>query len=103
MTGKTNLLCHAMLKMTDKELAGTGFVIMSASDSWDVLDAGIREMQKHGVSCVLIDEITEVKSFISKSADLANVFSNLYGIRIVCSGSGSLALYFAEHGGPSAT
>ena len=97
MTGKTNLLCHVMLKMTDEEIANTGFIVVSPNDTGDSLDAEMRKMKIYGAGCILIYEITEVKNFINKAVDLANIFSNIYGIRIICSGSGSLALYFAEY------
>ncbi len=98
MTGKTSLLCHVISRMTDEEIRHTAFMSLPNGVLWRELEDKLNKLGDAGVSYVFIDEITNAREFVRNSQELANIFSNVKRMRIVCSGSGSLALNFATNG-----
>lgn len=98
-TGKSTILKHVLLDLPIDIAAKTALIIMNRTDHWDDLENKLDELYKNGIVNVLIDEITYLKSYILSCSSLSNVYVSCYGMKIVISGSNSLALLFSKQEG----
>lgn len=94
-TGKSTMMCQAMLDMGDKELARTAFI--RADSRYDVRDVelDISRLAEMGYRTVFIDEATKLRDFhLCCSSMFYNEVRS--GMRIVMSGTDSLGFWMAE-------
>ena len=94
-TGKSTMMCQAMLDMGDEELARTAFI--RADSRYDVRDVelDISRLAEMGYRTVFIDEATKLRDFhLCCSSMFYNEVRS--GMRIVMSGTDSLGFWMAE-------
>lgn len=95
-TGKTTMMQHAILSMSEEIRAKTAFITIIPTDNIYDLRHDLLSLQKRKYRYVFIDEVTFLTDFIEAASMFSDVFA-ADGMCIVLSGTDSLGFYFTEH------
>lgn len=92
-TGKTTMIRQAILEMVseDRQVA---YIKATAADTMPVLSNDLRQLYQAGYRHVFVDEVTLMDDFIDSAALLSDIHA-AQGMRIVLTGTDSLAFFFA--------
>lgn len=92
-TGKTTMIRQAMLEMvTDGRQVA--YIKATAADTMQVLSSDLSRLYQEGYRHVFVDEVTLMDDFIDSAALLSDIHA-AQGMRIVLTGTDSLAFFFA--------
>ncbi|MCD8294303.1 MAG: AAA family ATPase [Clostridia bacterium] len=97
-TGKSTMVRQAIAEMNEENLAKCAYVLATPKDSVHDLDEDVRTLERGGCRYVFIDEITAMPDFKEACSLLADSYAAC-GMRIVLSGSSSLAFIFCHDEG----
>ncbi len=92
-TGKTTMIRQAMLELLS-EKKKVAYIKVTAADSIPVLSRDLKRLYQLGYPYVFIDEVTLMGDFIDSAALLSDIHA-AQGMRLVLTGTDSLAFYFA--------
>ena len=95
-TGKTTLLKQLVLAMNEEEQKSAIYIKASIENTIEELNADLKIANKLKYKYVFIDEITLIEKFIDNAALLSDVYA-VQGMKIVLSGTDSLAFWFAQN------
>ncbi len=92
-TGKTTMIRQAILEMVsyDRQVA---YIKATAADTMPVLSSDLTQLYRAGYRHVFVDEVTLMDDFIDSAALLSDIHA-AQGMRIVLTGTDSLAFFFA--------
>lgn len=92
-TGKTTMIRQAILELVS--IGGqVAYIKATAKDTMPVLSSDLRQLYQAGYRYVFIDEVTLMDDFIDSAAILSDIHA-AQGMRIVLTGTDSLAFFFA--------
>lgn len=98
-TGKTYAISQLVAGMDPSELAATAYMTLDGVEdaTMDDLYHDLFALEAAGVRNVFVDEVTAIRDFARRSANLSNVFTTLKGMRVVLAGTDSLAFWLARN------
>lgn len=91
-TGKTTILFQAIQSLPYEE---TVYIKIRSDNIMKDLISDLEKLQKKGIKYVFIDEITLMEDFIDSASLLSDIYAFM-GMKIVLSGTDSLAFWLAE-------
>lgn len=94
-TGKTTMIRQIFAEMNDEELEKAAFIQITAKNNLADVNHDLKELEKHGIRYIFLDEVTLMDDFIEGAALFSDVFA-VCGIKIVLSGTDSLGFIFTE-------
>ncbi len=94
-TGKTTMIRQIFAEMNDEELEKAAFIQITVKNNLADINHDLKELERHGVCYVFLDEVTVMDDFIEGAALFSDVFATC-GMKIVLSGTDSLGFIFTE-------
>lgn len=97
-TGKTTLIRQVISEMPEDIFNKTAFVQVTMQVDLSKLNLDLRQLKKMGYRYVFIDEVTLMEDFIEGASLFSDIFASS-GMKVILSGTDSLAFMFSEDRG----
>ena len=94
-TGKTTMIRQAIAAMSPEDRWASAYVSVDGKGSMAKLCHDIRVLRAQGIRFLFIDEVTLLEDFVSGSSVFSDIYTAFGRMRIVLTGTDSLAFRFA--------